>query len=104
MVSRISAAITAKPLNSRLANYIVTFFGSSLALVYAYNASNTSGHTKKVTVNALNMMGYCVGFLLGPQLFRDPPYYHKAKVAVVAIWIVATLCIAGLGLVNWLAN
>ena len=31
-----------------LATYIIGTFGSALSTVYAYNASNTSGHTKKV--------------------------------------------------------
>lgn len=30
------------------ATYLVQTFGSALSTVYAYNASNTSGHTKKV--------------------------------------------------------
>ena len=30
------------------ATYIIGTFGSALSTVYAYNASNTSGHTKKV--------------------------------------------------------
>ena len=32
-----------------IATYLIGTFGSALSSVYAYNASNTSGHTKKVS-------------------------------------------------------
>ncbi|KAB2576450.1 putative transporter [Lasiodiplodia theobromae] len=33
--------------------------------------ANTSGHSKKVATNALVFVAYCVGNIVGPQLFRD---------------------------------
>ncbi|KAF3985616.1 hypothetical protein FT663_05230 [Candidozyma haemuli var. vulneris] len=49
------------------------------------SASNVAGHTKKVTVNALFLIGYCTGNLVGPQTFRaeQAPDYVGAKVAMV---------------------
>lgn len=48
-------------------------------------ASNVAGHTKKVTVNAMYLIGYCVGNLIGPQTFieEQAPDYSGAKVAMV---------------------
>ena len=48
-------------------------------------ASNIVGHTKKVTVNAIFLIGYCVGNLIGPQTFRanQAPNYDGAKAAMV---------------------
>lgn len=48
-------------------------------------ASNVTGHTKKVTVNAIFLIGYCVGNLIGPQTFIESqaPNYAGAKVAMV---------------------
>ncbi|KAI5114806.1 hypothetical protein M0805_009447, partial [Coniferiporia weirii] len=40
------------------ASWIISFYGCSLALIYAYNASNTSGHTKKITVNAMTLTAF----------------------------------------------
>lgn len=38
---------------------LVNTFGSALAIIYAYNASNTSGHTKKVRyVRAVPLVHY----------------------------------------------
>lgn len=47
-------------------------------------ASNVAGHTKKVTVNAIFLIGYCVGNLIGPQTFQDnqAPNYNGAKAAM----------------------
>lgn len=54
-------------------------------------ASNTAGHTKKVTVNAILLIGYCVGNIIGPQTFRakDAPMYVPAKVSMVVLFCVA---------------
>ncbi|KIP10651.1 hypothetical protein PHLGIDRAFT_208266 [Phlebiopsis gigantea 11061_1 CR5-6] len=68
-------------------NYIVSFFGSSLAIVYAYNASNTSGHTKKVTVNAMTLAAFCVGNIIGAETFlpKDAPNYTPGKTAILIL-------------------
>lgn len=47
--------------------------------------SNVAGHTKKITVNALYLIGYSVGNLIGPQTFiaSQAPKYRGAQVAMV---------------------
>ncbi|EKM59641.1 uncharacterized protein PHACADRAFT_192018 [Phanerochaete carnosa HHB-10118-sp] len=77
------------------ADYIVTFFGSSLAIVYAYNASNTSGHTKKVTVNAMTLAAFCIGNIIGSETFlpKDAPNYIPGKTAILILLILSlALC------------
>lgn len=63
-------------------------------------SSNSAGHSKKVFMGAINMIGYCVGNLVGPQTFRESqaPGYEGAKVAFVVCYCVA-LGILGLILV-----
>ncbi|CAD1808619.1 Major Facilitator Superfamily protein [Candida parapsilosis] len=48
-------------------------------------SSSVAGHTKKITVNAIFLIGYCVGNLVGPQTFIDnqAPTYSGAKIAIV---------------------
>lgn len=36
--------------------YLTGTFGTAGSAVYSYNASNTSGHTKKVRISALNLV------------------------------------------------
>ena len=81
-------------------NYVVTFFGSSLAIIYAYNASNTSGHTKKVTVNAMTLASYCIGNIIGAETFlpKNAPNYIPGKTAILILLSVSFfLCL----LIRW---
>jgi ACS family allantoate permease-like MFS transporter len=47
-------------------------------------ASNVAGHTKKVTTNAIFLVSYCVGNLVGPQTFIDSqaPDYVGGKISI----------------------
>ncbi|CAH2354555.1 allantoate permease [[Candida] railenensis] len=64
-------------------------------------ASNVGGHTKKVTTNAIFLIGYCTGNLIGPQTFRstDAPLYNKAKIGIVACGSVALVVLV----LTWMA-
>ncbi|PSS29765.1 hypothetical protein PHLCEN_2v2913 [Hermanssonia centrifuga] len=67
------------------ANYIVLTFGSCFGVIYAYNASNTSGHTKKVTVNAMTLAAFALGNMIGAETFlpQDAPNYIPGKVTLL---------------------
>ncbi|KAJ3559826.1 hypothetical protein NM688_g100 [Phlebia brevispora] len=69
------------------ANYIIGTFGSSLAIIYAYNASNTSGYTKKVTINAMTLAAFCAGNIIGAETFlpKDAPNYIPGKTAILVL-------------------
>ena len=70
-----------------IANYIIGFYGSSLAIIYAYNASNTSGHSKKVTVNAMTLAAFSLGNVIGTETFlpKDAPDYIPGKIAILVL-------------------
>lgn len=68
----------AQTFDARIASkgsWIISFYGCSLALLYAYNASNTSGHTKKVTINAMTLASFGLGNIVGTETFlpKDAP-------------------------------
>ncbi|KAI5919310.1 allantoate permease [Camillea tinctor] len=67
-------------------NYLTNVIGASLPLLYSYAAANCAGHTKKVTLNAVLLMAFCAGNIVGPQTFRaeDSPAYLPAKIVIVA--------------------
>ncbi|KAI0771462.1 MFS general substrate transporter [Trametes elegans] len=69
------------------ATWIVGTYGSSLAIIYAYNASNTSGYTKKVTVNALTLAAFCVANIVGTETFlpKDAPRYLPGKISILGL-------------------
>ncbi|KAF9226480.1 MFS general substrate transporter [Gyrodon lividus] len=72
------------------ASYLTGTFGSALSTIYAYNASNTSGHTKKVTINAMTMATFSVGNIIGTEIFqpKDAPAYIPGKTAIMVLLIV----------------
>ncbi len=74
-------------LKLRLATYLIGTFGSSLATVYAYNASNTSGHTKKSTINAMTLATFGLGNIIGTEIFqdKDAPAYLPGKIAIMVL-------------------
>jgi MFS transporter, ACS family, allantoate permease len=45
-----------------------------------------------------------VAFLVGPQIFRDGPYYPKAKDAVIGLWILTLLLLLALYFLNTREN
>ena len=76
-------------------NYLTNTIGASLPIIYSIGGANTSGHTKKVTMNAVILMAFCLGNILGPLTFRQGgPKFMPAKIAIVAtvsVTIVFTL-------------
>ncbi|KAL4790830.1 major facilitator superfamily domain-containing protein [Aspergillus venezuelensis] len=73
---------------------------NALLLVLSSISFNTAGYTKKTTVNAIALIGYCVGFLIGPQTYRAAPAYWDAKWMVVVMWTLALIACLGLYWVN----
>lgn len=70
--------------------YLIGTFGSALSTVYAYNATNTSGHTKKLTINALTMVSFSIGNIVGTEIFqpKDAPDYIPGKTAIMVLMTV----------------
>ena len=68
-------------------NYLTHVVGAFLPCAYSFSAANQAGHTKKVTMNAILLMSFCLGNILGPLTFRDAdaPLYVPAKVTIVAV-------------------
>ncbi|KAK8443588.1 Allantoate permease [Candidozyma auris] len=72
--------------NAQMAGYcLFSLIPLVMICILSTCASNVAGHTKKVTVNAIYLIGYCVGNLIGPQTFIDKqaPDYNGAKIAMV---------------------
>jgi ACS family allantoate permease-like MFS transporter len=56
-------------------------------------STNVAGWTKKTTVAAMYLIGYCVGNIIGPQVFqaKDSPEYRPAKITIIVCWAVSLL-------------
>lgn len=94
-ISLMSFCFLAFPLNKTLeyAGYALTsMLVVTIIVVESLIASNVAGHTKKVVTNAIFLIGYCAGNIIGPQTFKDDeaPNYTSACVAMV---VCAAVCL-----------
>jgi Ca2+/H+ antiporter len=76
--------------------YLLNACPAMLPIIYSWNSANTSGYTKRVMRNGLTLIAFCVGNLIGPQLFpaSDGPLYRSASIALIAI--MAAVCVFAL--------
>lgn len=86
--------------------YMIPWFAIGMVTILASITSDAAGHTKKLTVSAAFLVSYCVGNVIGPQTFRakDSPDYQPAKVTIAACFVVATISLFLLLLVNIFEN
>ncbi|CDR36540.1 CYFA0S01e02388g1_1 [Cyberlindnera fabianii] len=90
----------------RVANLIAIYMnmGSTgvIALLYSWNSANTAGHTKKLARNALTMIAFSIGSLIGPQLFRadEAPEYRTAKIVLICTSIASIPIVALVGFIS----
>ncbi|KAN0110961.1 allantoate permease [Hyaloscypha variabilis] len=80
------------------ASFLTGTFGAAFMLLLAWNASNIAGHTKKVTINALTLVSFATGNILGTQTFqaKQAPGYISGKISIIAT--LGILCFAILAL------
>ncbi|KAI5958996.1 uncharacterized protein KGF55_005650 [Candida pseudojiufengensis] len=86
----------------KLAGYYLNSIGPvGFICIISQISSSVAGHTKKITVNSLLLIGYCVGNLIGPQTFvaKEAPDYRSAKITIVVcgfldLFILIAICIS----------
>ncbi|KAL8950601.1 MAG: hypothetical protein Q9222_003381 [Ikaeria aurantiellina] len=88
------------------ASFLSGTFGAAFMLLLAWNASNIAGHSKKVTANALTLVAFCVGNILGTQTFqqKEAPGYISGKISIVATLCALVFVVVGLRVYNDLLN
>lgn len=94
-------------LQSRLAAlYMSYFYLGPYIVALGINTANTAGHTKKVTVNALIFIAYCVSNIIGPQFFRadQAPLYPLGMGAILASYVLSMIIIILYAAYCWKEN
>ena len=92
--------------SGQLAAYFI-MTGCSAAswfVIISMISSNVLGTTKKTTLNSVVFVAQGLAYFLGPQAFRDPPYYHNAKIVTIVLWIVSIIVLAGFWILNLREN
>ena len=84
------------------ASFLSGTFGAAFMLLLAWNASNIAGHTKKVTANAMTLVSFALGNILGTQTFqqKEAPGYISGKIAIIATLSALCFVIVALRLMN----
>ncbi|KAF2095380.1 allantoin permease [Rhizodiscina lignyota] len=74
-----------------IGNYLTQCIGASLPLLYSWVGANYAGHTKKVTMNAILLMAFCLGNIIGPLTFvqTQAPDFIGAKIAIIVCCAIA---------------
>ncbi|AQZ15852.1 hypothetical protein BZL39_J00170 [Zygosaccharomyces parabailii] len=93
----------AGPPKAQLAGYYLLMVSpGAMIVMFSLVSSNVSGYTKKTTVGAIYLIGYCVGNLIGPQTFKakDASGYRPAKIVMVAFYVITLVTFPILYLVN----
>ncbi|OIW27878.1 MFS general substrate transporter [Coniochaeta ligniaria NRRL 30616] len=86
--------------------YLVSMFASITPLVYAFQAQNTAGDTKRKCTSAVVFVGMCVGNVVGPQLYSpsQAPEYRPGLTANLILFvieaIISILCMLYLKFLN----
>jgi len=91
----------------RLIGYYLT--GSSatgFVVILSLISSNVAGYTKKTTVSAMYLIAYCVGNIIGPQVFqaKDAPRYTPALITIVVCFIICIILLLIIWFVNYREN
>lgn len=90
--------------HARLAGYYLQYvYPTTTICALSCFQSNTAGHTKKITTTAIFFIGYCVGNLIGPQTFKEPPY-TGGKIAIVVCDAATLALILGIYFEYWNSN
>ncbi|KAJ7486956.1 major facilitator superfamily domain-containing protein [Mycena latifolia] len=75
--------------------YLINIVAPALILLFSLVTANIAGQTKRAAANALVTAAFCIGSIVGPQLFKpkDAPQYIPAKI-VVLVSQLACACLA----------
>jgi len=87
--------------HGRLAGYYLTQASPTpFVALLSLLASNVAGYTKKTTVAAFYLIGYCTGNIIGPQTFqpKDQPRYIPAEITIIVCW---AACLVDLAFIFW---
>jgi MFS transporter, ACS family, allantoate permease len=90
-----------------LASYYVFYtYWAPFVLSTSLPMANTSGHSKKLTLNAIYFLAYCIGNIIGPQVFQssDAPSYSNGYEGLLACLVVAIASISAYGLLCHFEN
>ncbi|WFD01195.1 hypothetical protein MYAM1_003957 [Malassezia yamatoensis] len=85
---------------------LLYFFPVSYPMFYSWMSGAVSGTTKRIVFNATLQVAYCVGNIIGPQVYRSKqePQYTAAKTVDFVMFAVSAGFVMCLTLVHYMWN
>ncbi|KAJ5771903.1 hypothetical protein N7520_002432 [Penicillium odoratum] len=73
--------------------YLVSTMAAITPMIYAWEAQNTAGDTKRKCTSAAVLVGMCTGNVIGPQLYSrsQAPAYRPGLIANLAMFILVAV-------------
>ncbi|KAK6072788.1 major facilitator superfamily transporter [Seiridium cupressi] len=95
-----------KPYGRLVCLWISFTYTATWTLSMAVATANTAGHTKKITTNAMLLIGYCLGNFIGPFFFKSnqAPVYNLGVGMMFFCIAVQVLCLVGIWILLWSRN
>lgn len=92
--------------NARMAGLaLLYFFPASYPMFYSWMSGAVSGTTKRIVFNAVLQVAYCVGNIVGPQVYQDKENDYKiAKTIDFIMFAVSAFFIMCLTTVHYIWN
>lgn len=86
--------------------WICFTYTAAWSLSMSVATANTAGHTKKITTNAMLIIGYCLGNFIGPFFFKsDQAPGYTLGVGMMFLCVgVQVLCLIALWILLWVRN
>lgn len=77
-----------RPVGRLIGYYMTQAFPTGFVALLSMLSTNVAGYTKKTTVGAMYFIAYCVGNLIGPQIFvpSTKPRYIPAEITILGCW------------------
>lgn len=92
---------------ARLACLWMSFsYTATWTLSMSVSMANTAGHTKKITTNALLLIGYCLGNFVGPFFFKSnqAPQYELGVGMMFTCIAIQVASLVALWVLLWMRN
>ncbi|KIK64287.1 hypothetical protein GYMLUDRAFT_410740 [Collybiopsis luxurians FD-317 M1] len=73
--------------------WLCTFQITPFVMSLAWVSATTAGHTKKITMNAIMLCGYCIGNAVGPFMWQEQykPRNHVPWIVIGICYVVSTI-------------
>ncbi|KAK6201957.1 hypothetical protein LQW54_009170 [Pestalotiopsis sp. IQ-011] len=95
-----------KPYARLVCLWISFTYTATWTLSMAVATANTAGHTKKITTNAMLLIGYCLGNFIGPFFFKSnqAPVYSLGIGMMFFCIAVQVVCLIAIWALLWYRN